>query len=121
MNCLYFRWILSDLELVFQDAPQLLAHLVVGVYLLDRSTLVYNLLSSKRTLCESPSAVCPPLLHSLDLLFELFLLGLYALRSHVYVVVMIFFTMIKKAVADGCTVLIIEDNTVGSMRKREAR
>lgn len=80
------RIVHSDLELVLENVPKLLAHLIIGEYLLDRATLVNDLLGSEGTLCVAPAAVCPPLLYGLDLILELFLLGLQALcGSHVVV------------------------------------
>ena len=66
---------LAGLEVVLQCVPQLLAHLVVGILLLDRAALGDDLLSSERTTSVAPSAVRPPLLDGLDLGVEGCLLG----------------------------------------------
>ena len=66
---------LAVLEAALECVPQFLAHSVVGIFLLYRAALRNNLLGSKGTARVAPSAVLPPLLDSLHLGLEGFLLG----------------------------------------------
>lgn len=57
----------TDLEVLLDDLPELLALHVGGVFNLQVSTLGHDLLSSEGTLGVPPSGVLPPSLDGLDL------------------------------------------------------
>lgn len=60
---------ITDLKSALNDVPQLLALNIARVFYFEVPSLGNYLLSREWSFCISPSGVCPPLLHRIDVCF----------------------------------------------------